>query len=1685
MAYRPGSQIKQFFKTGGITLTDRSKNYGPGKIPLFKSLKKLSPRERLYAIGYNFSTLGQFGLDFGQLVSVPYMIGEYSNTARSVIKNLRNPSQVMGGQIIKRQKLLGGARAIGGMKGSLQRSVRTGTPLDRVSNIIIGRETSSFLQNVRNVGTTGVALNVVQNVDAGKMDKIIEGQAQIPTKNNVFLKWRSLTFTEAFKNAPDPFRDNPIRKAEKLRHKTVVSKGQEFDITKEKFTQNLLTGMDTDRAQKFMNIIDMENFAGGMGHQKELVASVLDGEAIEFYGPESKQARLTRKSRIEMYEQDYYNSIGKIMDSGSTQTRDYLLRETDFRFDDSGGGKANNLKQVPYMDFSNDPRGEKKIALVDDIVFNPDSGMITTHDSRVKQTELNQTFLKSFSNDFGGGDTSIKNLSAFNIGPEVIPALKRLAQAFNHPFASQSIESMNGQQLIDVLAQIITQVNVGDIMTGFPLNTARQANEIVNFQKALRKYNYRSLANKIREEAGFTMSSKDPQDFSLKEHGFLRGRNQMINILQPSLNNGVLFGYTRAGSVLGNEQLDLTFQPNGHLMNHKHYNSLLKRQNARKNHTSLMKIYTGGASEDKFESRHHIGSGTNAQRKIKKLIKVKGSSGDVTGAGGTMEIDEFIDPPGYHYSYEDIIKGRLEGLQVTRTNGVLDGVRFNKNHPHIKDGKYFGKTESWWQSKIKKMDREFNDHLSNLLGLDPTRITHLIKNSENIGSLSRQIEKELSKRAVAANEALATTGGGVTVRKGKRGFEGRSNNITGHHNFTPTRAKVRKSIHMHDIERRGKNENDGTEYLFRYSVTFGGSSPQSKTADAIRDAKQIEFGGLATDANGNLEKRTDGMFYLPSNMMGIAGTKAAAYLGIWDKGANFKTSVDSEKYTMAIASGGISPLDLSTGTNDQRQSVRKDLRQMDQKRRNAFHGKARMRSLLRDVERVVNKGVKNNSSFTEGDVGRIAQQRALALFRKSGEFGNVRGGDIFSMIDDMDKANLGLTGDKIASNYEMKFTGLGSYAGRKRTKIGEFRTGEFFDDIGHGGIHSYQQGDRNLSKMYTYTFTDLSKPGSLQYGEMPVVPLLNNELLRIKNLYTNSKTGKVDWDALSEFTGMKVGTIKASLSQIHNINAFPPISRPYRFDFDLNPSDLADVTKIMESPHDELVAIFGLDKIHGPLAMPDGSPIPLNSPAHPGNQFKRIFHSGEMTKEVYRYVYNAYDVELKTLIANSDIATQQLIKENIKQYARSAAERFEKVLNATMLKHLNASAIASEYEFRQVLMRIQYAIRWSKLNATRHAKSIRNRFGSVGLAADDIVDEIFTTDGQLDIELFNNAVTELTPDDGGYKILVRNEKNEVVRVLDDSGADLTQKELDMIQYFDPMQQAKRNFAENPSRGMVGQVGGNPNNIYSQAQMAEILDDLADGDPFLMDLYKELHDVGFIEGIPSQAGGKILRKYKGGQPLNIDLNELAVITSKKRILPHEISTELIFKTMGTVEARQESINKVLRKATLSTNKPGWIANEFWKVTRGGIDTNTLYKEIVMIFRARSQSAIAQTNKKDLAALVKALWLGSVPTGGMKKGKRTVTENPLTPGRAALFDNYSEIPPGLTQLQQVFSMLGFNFNNFVDTNSYHNIPQLTDADFMKIADLILRVPDTRLMGNAQYFGPKVVLTKTIKRRKKPKK
>ena len=117
---------------------------------------------KLYAVGYNLTTLGSFGLDLGQIVSVPYLIGEYTNTARSVVKNLKQPTNLLGGQVLKRQKLLGGAKYVGKTKGTISKALRTGTPVDRATNIILGRESAGLLKNIREFGSAGALMEVVQ-----------------------------------------------------------------------------------------------------------------------------------------------------------------------------------------------------------------------------------------------------------------------------------------------------------------------------------------------------------------------------------------------------------------------------------------------------------------------------------------------------------------------------------------------------------------------------------------------------------------------------------------------------------------------------------------------------------------------------------------------------------------------------------------------------------------------------------------------------------------------------------------------------------------------------------------------------------------------------------------------------------------------------------------------------------------------------------------------------------------------------------------------------------------------------------------------------------------------------------------------------------------------------------------------------------------------------------------------------------------------------------------------------------------------------------------------------------------------------------------------------------------------------------------------------------------------------------
>ena len=1698
MAYRPGSQIRSFFKSGGFTLTDRSPKYAPGKIPLFKSLKNLSARERLYAVGYNLSTLGGFGFDFGRIVSMPYMVGEYANTARAVVKNLKTPTNVLQGQFIKRQKLLAGAKSVGKAKSSLSRTLRTGTPIDRATNIVLGRESAGLLGSIREFGSAGAILNVVQETNAAKVDAEILRQASIPSKENVFRKWQTLTFTEAFKLAPNPFYDNPVRKAEKIRHRTVQTKGQEFNIESINLGKNLNTGMDIKRASQFMSIMDAQNFSGTTGLQDDLVSLMLDQEGEAYFSNKkglAKYKSLSQERRIRMYEQAHYNNIGKVMRSGSQNVRDFEDRQIS-----AEGIQATNTTLEDEIGLD----GKRK--RVQDIIYEPEPGRSSSYRSRKVKEELNSSFINAFNDDIGAGpDDALQNLASFELGPDVMQGFKKVAMAFNFPLP-KDLNSMNVLPMIQMITSMSTTVSNLEIKQGFFVGNGMRIKALEDFIKTLRKNGYTSFAKSLRSKAGFRRKDNDPMSYVLAEGGFLGGRNQLINSLQRDLNSGVLYSLT-SGMAPGEVPMDYRFQPSGSLIeNKKLSNEILNKRTKTKR--GLQKIviphtdqYTMGdrAHHAFMENGHTMDSIAELK---KRKIKRRGVHTFKTEGFKTVEhhinIEEMVTNKTNFITYENLLGGHVPGMKVhIAPNGKFRGLTIDKNLIH--DGLFHGKPQEWYVKKIKKMHNEFAREVGKLnifpgMNLyDIQQSGEKIRKSSSAESITRKIEKMRKEQFEIAQLQQALQSdvvGGHVKHKDKHSFRGTSVAKRNHHNYVPTKGQIRKSIHMHDLEKYGRSE-DGTNFLFRYAVTAGGSSKASKIADEIRDIASIEFGGFAHDKNMSLEKRTDGMFYTGSHFMGIAGTKAAAYLGIWDKGAEFKTKVDGGNFVAKISSaGGVSPFDV-VGTDAQgfKTQVRKDVASL---KKGMTEGNKRLKQLSQDLTDALGGGgnVRNNSEYSSRQA-RIASNRALALYRKSGQFGNVSGGDIFTAMDDIDRANLGLVGDKVGSNFRFNSSSMGTYSAGQRRHIGTFGSTENI----HGMEYSYKSGDDHFGKMYSYRFKDLAT-GVLHYGEMPVVPMLNTELIRLKNVFTTyaSKGQKgtafdpefvgrrnitTNWQAFSEFTGISPGQLKKILGAAESAGIADLQMPDFRFDTTLNPSNNPLVKKIFNNPTEELVSQFGLNKINGPLAALDGKQISTNSPSHPANIFKEVFLTGEMAKQVQYNTYMMYKFELRRILATCDDSTKAILERTIREYAREDGQGFMRSLNKILQNNLSASVVTSEYEFRRMLMRLQFTIKYSKLNAAKHARDLKRKYGSVKPIAAEVSETFVSTDGRIDPEIFNNARFQMRPDEDGYELFIPEEDGVVVKK---DLLNLTQKEIEMIEFYDPLYQMMDDFAVDPRFGTRGPKvvrdlnldpsEFNQNNIYSQAQANAIVQELArqaDGeiDEKLVEYYSDLFEneaqygrTQYEDDVPQLKG-----KFRAGVDVGSPGVEAVHPNAYKSTTP---SMDNIVREFSLRETRTRKVKRVMLDAAKYLKSNNQIANEYWKATRNTIRTmneQTILEDLVYLTGLRSTAGAGITNGTANAAdFVKQFWYASIPTHKKSGGRYVNFLETMKAGDAETV----KITPEYTKLVNAIRMLGYTFpkSRIHKSDTHGAIALLDDDDFHAIAVLLLRNANSanRFIGQA---------------------
>ena len=185
------------------------------KIYMFKSLKGLGKKEKLYALGYNLTSASAVipGFDIGMIGAAPYLIGQATNTLNAITKGFRGDM----GAVLGRSRFLGGVNILNKGLGQAFNKISSPTgvpPIDRYANIYIGQQKAKYLHYARKVGTKDKLKVLVETFD-NVFDRQIQAQAASGYKGNVFNKWQRLTYYNAVKDAPDPWKENPYVQARK------------------------------------------------------------------------------------------------------------------------------------------------------------------------------------------------------------------------------------------------------------------------------------------------------------------------------------------------------------------------------------------------------------------------------------------------------------------------------------------------------------------------------------------------------------------------------------------------------------------------------------------------------------------------------------------------------------------------------------------------------------------------------------------------------------------------------------------------------------------------------------------------------------------------------------------------------------------------------------------------------------------------------------------------------------------------------------------------------------------------------------------------------------------------------------------------------------------------------------------------------------------------------------------------------------------------------------------------------------------------------------------------------------------------------------------------------------------------------------------------------------------------------
>ncbi len=1213
------------------------------KIFLFKSLSGLKRKDKLYAIGYNLTSAAAIlpGFDAGMLGAAPYFIGQLSNNAASIKKAFQGDLSALTG----RGRFLGGASFVNRAAGSITSALSSPTgvgAVDRAANIYVGQQKAAFLHYTRNMGKKEQLKVFVEAIGDGKVfDKEVQKQAQLAVRGNVFAKWKALTYYKAIKTAPDPWRDNPYIQAREARRNQ--------QMKQKKFRKTVVSEPHT--ANTDAHVLKLMNMSDSMFQERDAIEAtaklmaiddLLTAEGVTFKKSSNskeimKQFGANEKFRNQKFRQkgsDKFDNLTyrSLLDDVQTPEKKSTLG---FR-----GANAERLKRTKGLE------------------TNPDTNQFTTNLSKEIHDKAFLSFLNS-NNTFNSfkGDSAAEILKlATNIpaNPEVIQAFNNYATKMGRVGMNLSDGAGMGQ-----ITQGIFSVLFSGNMSSNETSSTKLAADLSRDFSALQELTGEIGRAGFEDIADDVLNVIDPKkvlrtsgafsETSIPSSHFMEARKELIQVKSDYNQN---FQY---GSVFNEADRHINNFPNNDIR--------LTELNLTDSDVSGLDDYIENKRRiDKrmkkypISKRDYMENSQNSRRKRAEIAKnvMKANMGDLGIAGSANRNNDFIDE-------------------------FVNSVAFKDVKMHSPDGKPIN-TDEYGKRMNQKLERE---------------ITKFIEDGVPTEQILNHVEKEFKKSQKNYKKQFNTKIPPVTdyddfsthtpdkFESGNEVRRGQSTFVNSHNNYVPSQKHIIESIHMHNIELNGKSEEDGSGFVFREQVSFGGQNEKSQTADKIRDAVSIEFGGPATDTQGKLKNRGDRMFYLPSFFIGTAASEAAAFLGIFDKGSTFKASASKAGIHNAV----FRMSDEGTGVFN---ATRK---KFNEKKRMDFEGQRRVSKMFADAKKSVSDHRKANFS-NEGV--RLANQRAMTLFKKGGGFGQIN-------IDDVSK-NLSIREQKMFGIVDGGLqTGTGPSKNKQfnLNKLGGFKNANSKIQMKPGGSTSktYSDGTSNFnfltgsfeSPLVENVFRNRDGNISVETGYTPLVPMVFDTAG-----HALSKGHKTPKTRVAEtLRGTEKG--KAAFQGAQNAESVAAQVELAMSGFDSN----INIQAIIANPYEAMQKTFVLGtKPNGTGSIWHTNDLgkDTQNPNHPINRMREMFFGAEFETELIRQFVRTADSEaspvIQLLIAQGKIKEKNELLRALRVQAGFVAKTYSRVTGQTL--QAMGNQILTEDAFRSLTMTLAVLLEANK-----------------------------------------------------------------------------------------------------------------------------------------------------------------------------------------------------------------------------------------------------------------------------------------------------------------------------------------------------------------------------------------------------